>query len=614
MATSEATRPAAIQSEPGPSSVLLWLCVFAPFAILGLLRLGQDWFPVQDQAVLDLRVRELLAGDLPALGAFSRYGWSHPGPVWFYVLAPFRAVLGTDGLLVGSVVLFGAGIATAAVLVRRRFGPGALLLALPVTLIALFGADSFTILIPWNPHLAAAWYAVLLVLCTSAVFRRSTDLAPAIFIGSLLVQLHVGYAALVIPLLAGVAVILGVRFRNVLARFVAAWIGVRAVRWWLLATLLAWLPPLLEQLANGREGNLWRIGSFFLGGSQEGPASGVSFALGALGGVIRHPLAAVGINTEEVEPFTGDVVPSSGLWMIPIVLLMLGSIATALYQRRWDLVRVMTLVWAAGLTGMFALARVLGDRWPYIFVWRYVLVWFCLGSAACVLGAVWAAGREFSLGTRSATVATWALIGLFAASLLGVFWDDYHDGFRPFGVDVEGSTKSLAAEVLARGRPDGPTQLVRSGGYLEGVADGVFNALDTEGWPVGVPEDLGFKFGGDNVVADEEAEHRWLISESSWRTTEMLATEGAEVVGFITPLDPESDDRLRELQLSVHAQLAPQSPQLSEAVGSSLIELFVVKEGLNVDDSDLAELAALNLAVEESGSCRCAVVAVPLEE
>jgi len=99
--------------------------VLVPYLVLAVARLGTDWFPVQDQAVLDMRTRDVLAAsNIPLVGAFSRFGWSHPGPIWFYLLAPFRAALGPTGLIVGSIILFGAGIATAVVLVRRRYGNG----------------------------------------------------------------------------------------------------------------------------------------------------------------------------------------------------------------------------------------------------------------------------------------------------------------------------------------------------------------------------------------------------------------------------------------------------------------------------------------------------------
>lgn len=48
--------------------------------------------PVADHAVLELTLRELRGHPL-LLGAYSRFGWYHPGPLWLYSLAPFLALL-----------------------------------------------------------------------------------------------------------------------------------------------------------------------------------------------------------------------------------------------------------------------------------------------------------------------------------------------------------------------------------------------------------------------------------------------------------------------------------------------------------------------------------------
>ena len=117
-----ATVPSSRRRTPLRSGLLLWLGVWVAYVAMAVVRSSLAWFPVQDQAVLDLRVRDLLAwNDPPTSGAFSRYGWSHPGPAWFYLLAPFRwAFGGPDGLLYGSTLLFGAGVATFVTVARSR--------------------------------------------------------------------------------------------------------------------------------------------------------------------------------------------------------------------------------------------------------------------------------------------------------------------------------------------------------------------------------------------------------------------------------------------------------------------------------------------------------------
>lgn len=71
-------------------SALVWGLVMAPYLVVAAVWARSGWFPIQDQALLALRESDVFDGRLLTLGAFSRYGWSHPGPVWFYALAPFR--------------------------------------------------------------------------------------------------------------------------------------------------------------------------------------------------------------------------------------------------------------------------------------------------------------------------------------------------------------------------------------------------------------------------------------------------------------------------------------------------------------------------------------------
>jgi hypothetical protein len=56
-----------------------------------------------DLATLEVRTLNALEGR-QLLGPYSRYPWSHPGPVYFYLLAPVYAVLGRApwGLFVGA--------------------------------------------------------------------------------------------------------------------------------------------------------------------------------------------------------------------------------------------------------------------------------------------------------------------------------------------------------------------------------------------------------------------------------------------------------------------------------------------------------------------------------
>src|SRR6266566_7457995 len=78
--------------------------VLAPF-VVGLVRvLFLRWTPAGDWALLELRTRSVGGAHTPLLGPYSRFGWNHPAPALFLVLAvPYR-LLGSrpDGFLVAA--------------------------------------------------------------------------------------------------------------------------------------------------------------------------------------------------------------------------------------------------------------------------------------------------------------------------------------------------------------------------------------------------------------------------------------------------------------------------------------------------------------------------------
>lgn len=592
-----------------PAEVLVWFGLLAPFVVIAAAWIGSDWFPVQDHAVLDLRLDDLFAGRPPLVGAFSRYGWSHPGPVWFYALAPFR-LLGTDPhwIVVGSVMWFGAGVATTATLVHRRFGRAACTVAVVALLAAVSAGGWFAVLVPWNPHLAFAWYPVLLVLCLTGARGRVADLVAAMFVGSALVQLHVGYAVLVAPPLAAASALSLIERRSSLRPSrLAAIVRRRGVAAWTAATVALWAPPLVEQLRGGSEGNLALLLRFFRNPPTDvGPSSGWWFAGGVLGGAARRPFGGI-FGEEAVEPFTGDVVPGSPWWMLPPVVL-LGAAAVLAWRRGRSEDRSALLVaGAALLAGLVALARLVGDRWPYLFVWRYALVWFVVAVAVAVLARSSAANGVLGSGRRSIVV-------LVAAVLVAGSVTAYGSLERGAGslLPFEDETRRLSAELLSNPEPSRPVTLVRFGSILEGVGDGILNVTDGAGWDVGVLPSLAYKYGEHRVVDPADAAALWLVTESSVDTSVAELVPGADTVAKITPLEPADDARLTALHAEVLAALVAHGrTDLAPAVGSDLLGFVLGEHGIEVDPDALSELEALNARVRNAGRCRCSVVAVP---
>lgn len=178
--------------------------------VIAATRAGRSYVPVQDIALIDMRVRDVWSLDIPLVGPYSRLGWSHPGPLMYYLLAPLSLVTGGAAwaTLVGSALLQGVAVA------RTATGP-------------------FMLLEAWNPHVAFPFFVPYLL---------QAWLIGAAFVASLLVQSHIGYLPLVIVIAAWALW----RRRGDLHREGRRLRDLGAWRPAAILTAVLWFPPLLE--------------------------------------------------------------------------------------------------------------------------------------------------------------------------------------------------------------------------------------------------------------------------------------------------------------------------------------------------------------------------------
>ena len=233
-----------------------------------------------DRAVTSLAVRDLLGGR-QLLGAYSRYGWHHPGPVFFIPLAVAHALFG------GAPWALDAGMITASALwaalllwlVSATCGWRAGLLSAGAVGLYLHAVGFETFRDPWNPWGLLLPLAVLLVLAGVAGTGSTPALAGAAVVATVLVQTHVGAAPVALVVLL-VAALLHWRARRSAASpppFGPASATALAV------VALLWVPPVLQQ-TTGTDPNLSELWRFFV---QAGPGHNLSTAVATLGDRLR---------------------------------------------------------------------------------------------------------------------------------------------------------------------------------------------------------------------------------------------------------------------------------------------------------------------------------------
>ena len=268
-----AARPdAPVRSGRDPIVLAAAVVVLVPSIVAAISALRHPYIPTNDWALIELRVREVGTGDTPLLGPWSRFGWRHPGPLMFYVLAlPYRLVPADRGLLFATAcVNLAATIGYALVVLRHRRMQAVVALVGLAVLQRGMGIDQLSD--PWNPTILIVPFALYLVLCLEiATGRPRWPIPVAAGVATFVVQSHVGLAQPV--LLLGV-VAFGLRWylgRRDRAESLSSdsadspssevpdrpvW---RRVPWRAVVPTAAvlgvlWLPPLVDQV-NG-EGNL----------------------------------------------------------------------------------------------------------------------------------------------------------------------------------------------------------------------------------------------------------------------------------------------------------------------------------------------------------------------
>lgn len=479
--------------------VLVLVCV-APLLASGFDALTRAWHPAGDWSVLELRIRDTGSAHTALIGPYSRFGWNHPGPLLFWLFAvPYRLLgqTSTSVLLTAALtnVVAVAGLAVFAW--RRGRLPLVAASMIGTALLCTHLGPSF-LRDPWNPSVTVLPFAVFVVLAWSA--WEGDRVAPPLlaFVGSVLVQSHVGFALVVATL--GVVAVVGFARSQAERRVSLVWAGV--------VLGLCWLPVVVDQVLG--TGNLGALGRYFLGGGSEAPA-GWTTGLGVLArelGVVAPWLG----GAERGRPLDGGVMTASATALVVPVLAFAGALVAARSRRADSAVRFQVVVAATVVAGYLSVARVTGPVYAYLVRWLWVvaLLWWL-----SVFWSLWSSA--FASRPAGSPVAgarperSWSPSPAFGAVVL-----------TAVALVAVGRTSLRTAEGIGRiGTPDGEWHVtldeivddvvretprehpvvVRAVGSANGsIADAIRLQLDRADVSVVVEEDQVHKYGRRRLV------------------------------------------------------------------------------------------------------------------
>lgn len=237
--------------------LLLFVALAAAAALVIASRREENFREVSDGALLEISTIEALHGR-QLVGPYSRFGWRHPGPLFFYLEAPwYRAsALHTAGMQAGALAINLAAACAIALLLLRSF-PKPAAAAIAVAMAAYMIRAGDLLVSVWNPHvIVMPTVAFVLLTAAFALGGGHALLAALVVVGSFLVQTHLALA----PLVAALGAVALVARRRDLPR-----LSIPAA----VAAAVVWSPVVVEEITRS-PGNVTRIAAFFAGGGPPG--------------------------------------------------------------------------------------------------------------------------------------------------------------------------------------------------------------------------------------------------------------------------------------------------------------------------------------------------------
>ena len=326
-----------------------------------------------DYAALELYTR-LAAQGRQFLGPYSRFGFHHPGPAYFYASVPLYVLSGERfaGILLTAALINVVSITLVLRRLGRDGGMSALLAGAIVIAMFLSWRGPAWIFSAWNPNVAVLPFGVALVSFAAVAAGNLGALPLAVLAASLAAQTHLGVlpAAVAVALAALLLLVPPVRRATGLPP-----LGKVPTAPILLALFLAavlWTPPVLEQLRPDG-GNLSHIVGFSSLPDERHSAGEAVVASGA---------AIVGWMVGARDGV------AAGLLVVLVMALAVAH-GTGRVTRQAFPVALSLVTFAGIATAVLSATRVTGALLPYLLRWMAMLAVGAAGALAAGLAPLW---------------------------------------------------------------------------------------------------------------------------------------------------------------------------------------------------------------------------------
>lgn len=509
---------------------------FVVSAVALVFGVGGSYMPASDHAFTELHIRDVGVHEL-LYGLYSRNDWSHPGPVYFYLLAPLYRLTGNASIAmnIGALLINGGSVVGMGLIARRRGGTALMVATLLTSALMLRTAGAEWVHDPWNTFVTTLPFGLLMFLVWSMACGERWALPVGTFVATFLAQTHIGFVVLAVPLFAVGAAWLVVPAlrpgaapgrRRALVRPVALSAVVGGV---------LWLPPFIDILIN-EPNNLAKAIDWFRHADEivHTPTEGFKVMVAQFAFLPEWANRKLSSLSGE-SPYLGSI-------PVPWLLIPATAAAVVLWRRRERGAReLIGVLLVSGALGVVAIARTLGPAYDYRLRWTWVPAAITL---AVVAWAVWLVATERWGRPARRALAVVGVGGLLVVSGINAVTA------ATAGTPQEGESaalQTLTPQVLdALGDVDGPV-LVEDR-YSIGVwfSRGLVLQLEKRGIEALVPPDRSAEFGKHRVYRGGPLAARLIVAQDD--TIAKIATDRSlrRIAYWSSVSDEELGDYQRE--------------------------------------------------------------------
>lgn len=512
-----------------------------------LLRSGVPRFGlIGDLALVEHATRHVWTGET-LVGSPSRFGWSQPGPFFFYFAAPFQAIGGTSstGVYVAATFI-NAAAAAGIVACARMYARRAHAIAALLVVLAWFAAFGSVAASPWAPFLVVL--PLLAFLLNAAMIARGKSGAayPALVYGAFAAQTHVCAVPVVIAatIVAVAAFFIGSRRRerDAPSPELASqkWrIGIAGA----IGLILA-VPPIVEQII-APTGNFRRIVSFFV--HRQAPLVPIGTAIQqwmTMMAWLPYRMARLTLMREDFVPQMARVDEmylgtSSFPAIVAGVHVGMGVMCAMIAWKRSDTVSLalLSIGALADIVSIGALQAIVGVSAPYLVLWTTAassVLWIGVFSTLFSAAGAAALRSEKVMNTAATPIIVFGLTLAVATATLQRWSFAKHPAGPGSHPELRPDIQKAYGLLHDRLKKDGATPVMHLEGFSD-IALGFYLELEKDRIDVRSPaSDRSLLVGARPDEKAPKPLHLWIGSAASphrlAKCTEVVARSGDLVV------------------------------------------------------------------------------------